>query len=210
MEEELIKLLGENYHEGMTAEEVQTYFQGLGKKEVLESGKYVNKEMSDAETAKLQKQLEEKEKALQSKMTDEEKLALAQAAKDREMEELRELLKKNTLSANNYKALGLTAEARQSANIKDDDTEFSEFLTNIVSDDEDKTTKVSSYVNKIVKLAYEKGKADATKQKMAGMGNFNKNENNDGDGNDNGSLGQRLAKGGTSINNKNNNPYFKI
>jgi len=210
MEEELKQLLGENYHEGMTAEEVQTYFQGLGKKEVLESGKYVNKEMSDAETAKLQKQLEEKEKALQAKMTDDEKAALAQAAKDRELQELKEQLAKSILSGNSNKAFGLTAEARKSANIKDDDTEFSEFLTNIVSDDEDKTTKVSSYVNKIVKLAYEKGKADTTKTKMAGMGNFNKNENNDGDGNNNGSLGQRLAKGGASINNKKDNPYFKI
>lgn len=210
MEEELKQLLGENYHEGMTATEVQTYFQGLGKKEVLESGKYVNKEMSDAETAKLQKQLEEKEKALQAKMTDDEKAALAQAAKDRELQELKEQLAKSILSGNNNKAFGLTAEARQNADIKDNDTEFSEFLTNIVSDDEEKTTKVSSYVNKIVKLAYEKGKADATKTKMAGMGNFNKNENNDGDGDDKGSLGQRLAKGGASINNKNNNPYFKI
>ena len=208
MEEQLKALLGENYHEGMTAEEVQTYFQGLGKKEVLESGKYVNKEMSDAETAKLQKQLEEKEKALQAKMTDEEKAALAQAAKDKELQDLKELLAKNTISANNYKALGLTAEARQNADIKDDDTEFSEFLTNIVSDDEEKTTKVSSYVNKIVKAAYEKGKADATKTKMAAMGNFNKNENNDGDGNDKGSLGSRLAKSNKIESSK--NPYFKI
>ena len=210
MEEQLKALLGENYHDGMTAEEVQNYFQGLGKKEVLESGKYVNKEMSDAETAKLQKQLDEKEKALQAKMTDEEKAALAQAAKDQQLKELQELLKKNTISANNYKALGLTSEARQNADIKDDDTEFSEFLTNIVSDDEDKTTKISSYVNKIVKAAYEKGKADATKAKMAGMGNFNKNENNDGDGKNDGSLGSRLAKSGASIKNKNENPYFKI
>ena len=207
MEEELIKLLGENYHEGMTAAEVQTYFQGLGKKEVLESGKYVNKEMSDADINKLKQQLDEKEKALQNKMTDEEKAALAQAAKDKELQELKDLLAKNTISANNYKALGLTAEARQNANIKDDDTEFSEFLGNIVSDDEEKTTKVSSYVNKIVKAAYEKGKADATKQKMAGMGNFNKNENNDEDG-DKGSLGARLAKGNKIEGSK--NPYFKI
>lgn len=207
MEEELKKILGENYHEGMTAAEVQTYFQGLGKKEVLESGKYVNKEMSDADINKLKQQLDEKEKALQNKMTDEEKAALAQAAKDKELQELKDLLAKNTISANNYKALGLTAEARQNADIKDDDTEFSEFLTNIVSDDEEKTTKVSSYVNKIVKAAYEKGKADATKQKMAGMGNFNKNENNDEDG-EKGSLGARLAKGNRIEASK--NPYFKI
>lgn len=207
MEEELKQLLGENYHEGMTATEVQDYFKKLGERSVLETGNYVNKSMAEAETKKLQKQLEEKENALQAKLTDEEKVALAQAAKDQELQQLKDLLAKNTISANNYKALGMTAEARINADIKDDDKEFAEFLGNIVSDDEEKTTKISSYVNKIVKLAYEKGKADTTKNKMAGMGNFNKNENNNGE--NKGSLGSRLATPNVASNNK-QNPYFQI
>ncbi len=209
MEEELKQLMGENYHEGITAAEVQEYFQKIGEKSVLETGNYVNKQMAEAEQKKLQKQLEEKDNALKAKLTDEEKQALAQAAKDKELQDLKDLLAKNTLSANNYKAFGLTAEARINANIKDDDAEFTEFLGEIVSDDETKTTKISSYINKLVKAAYEKGKADITKDKMAKMGNFNQNPNNDEGNGDKGSLGQRLAKGGVTKSNQ-NNPYFKI
>lgn len=203
MEEELKQLLGENYHEGMTAQEVQQYFQ----KSVLESGNYVNKQMAEAEQNKLKKQLEEKENALQAKLTDEEKSALAQAAKDKELQDLKDLLAKNTLSANNYKAFGITAEARLNAGIKDDDAEFTNFLKGIVNDDEAKTTELSSYINKIVKAAYEKGKADITKNKMANMGNFNKNENNDGE--EKGSFGAQLAKNAIASKNKNNS-YFQI
>lgn len=203
MEEELKKMLGENYHDGMTASEVQEYFQ----KSLLSSGKYVNKDMADAEKTKLENLLKEKEEALKGKLSDEEKEALAKAEKDKQIQELKELLAKNALSSNNYKALGLTADARRNADIKDDDSEFTEFLNNIVSDDEEKTTKISSYINKIVKAAYEKGKADMTKGKMANMGNFNKNPNNN-DNDEKGSLGARLAKG-SGVNTKNSG-YFKL
>lgn len=204
MEEELKKMLGENYHEGMTAVEVQEYF----KKSVLESGDYVNKQKSEAEKNALQQQLLEKENALKAKMTDEEKLAAEQAAKDKELQDLKDLLAKNTLSSNNFKALGMTSEARRNADIKDDDTEYTEFLNNIIGEDETKNSAITSYINKLVSAAYEKGKTDITKQKMAGMGNFNKNENNNDNNGDKGSLGERLAKSNTITPNK-SNPYFQ-
>lgn len=202
MEEELKQLMGESYHEGMTAAEVQEYFN----KALLATGNYVNKSMAEAEQNKLRQQITEKDNALQAKMTNEEKEALAKAEKDRQIQELKELLAKNALSSNNYKAFGLTAEARINANIKEDDTEFSEFIKNIVSEDEDKTTKISSYVNKLVKAAYEKGKADVTKEKMAKMGEFKSNPNNDGKENK-GSLGAELAK---NTNATIKNSYFQL
>ena len=202
MEEELRQLMGESYHEGMTASEVQEYFN----KTLLASGNYVNKSMAEAEQNRLKKELENKENALQAKLTDEEKKALEQAAKDQQIQELKDMLAKNAISTNNYKALSLTAEARLNANVKDDDTEFSEFIKNIVSEDEDKTTKISSYVNKLVKAAYEKGKADVTKEKMAKMGEFKSNPNNDGKENK-GSLGAELAK---NTNATIKNSYFQL
>lgn len=202
MEEELKKIMGESYHEGITAAEVQEYFN----KALLATGNYVNKSMAEAEQNKLKQTIAEKENALQAKMTDEEKEALAKAEKDKQIQELKELLAKNALSSNNYKAFGLTAEARINANIKEDDAEFTKFINNIVSEDETKTTEISSYVNKLAKAAYEKGKADMTKDKMAKMGDFKKNENNDGD-EEKGSLGKRLAK---KDNSNFKNPYFKI
>lgn len=203
MEEQLKELLGESYHEGITNEEIQTFF----KNSILGGGEYVNKQMAEAEKKKLQDELDKTKKSLGAKLTDDEKKIEADKQREERIKELEELLSKNTLSTNSYKALGITAEARLNADIKDDDKEFGEFIENIVSDDEEKTKKISSYVNKIVKAAYEKGKADMTKNKMANMGNFKKNENNDGDGNDE-SRAARLAK--LSTNSLKNNTYFKL
>lgn len=200
MEEELKQLLGENYHEGMTATEIQEYFN----KSLLASGGYVRKEMADAEKKKLQSQILEKDNALKSKMTEDEKKNAEVQAQLAELEELKKQLQANKVSSNQYKALGITAEARLNADIKEDDKEFTEFLNDIVSEDEEKTKKISSYVNKIVKAAYEKGKADMTKNKMAKMGNF-KQQENDGLGNGEG-FGARLAK--SNVSNIKKNTYF--
>lgn len=203
MEEQLKELMGESYHEGITNEEIQTFF----KNSILGGGEYVNKQMAEAEKKKLQDELNKAKASLGEKLTDDEKKAEADKEREARITELEQALAKNTLATNSYKALGITAEARLNADIKDDDKEFGEFIDNIVSDDEEKTKKISSYVNKIVKAAYEKGKADMTKNKMANMGNFKKNENNDGEG-DGESRAARLAK--LATNSLKNETYFKL
>lgn len=202
MEEQIRELLGESYHEGITNEEIQTFF----KNSILGDGTYIRKELAEAEKKKLQNKLQEKDNALKAKLTDEEKKKAAEIAKDQELEELRAKLLENTISSNSYKAIGLTAEARINANIKEDDSEFKEFIANISSEDEAKTEKISSYVNKIVKAAYEKGKADITKEKMAKMATF-KSKTTDDDDNPNKGIGARLAQ--NSIKKVKQNNYFK-
>lgn len=202
MEEQIRELLGESYHEGITNEEIQTFF----KNSILGDGTYIRKELAEAEKKKLQNKLQEKDNALKEKLTDEEKKKAAEIAKDQELEELRAKLLENTISSNSYKAIGLTAEARINANIKEDDSEFKEFIANISSEDEAKTEKISSYVNKIVKAAYEKGKADITKEKMAKMATF-KSKTTDDDDNPNKGIGARLAQ--NSIKKVKENNYFK-
>lgn len=202
MEEQIRELLGESYHEGITNEEIQTFF----KNSILGDGTYIRKELAEAEKKKLQNKLQEKDNALKAKLTDEEKKKAAEIAKDQELEELRAKLLENTISSNSYKAIGLTAEARINANIKEDDSEFKEFIANISSEDEAKTEKISSYVNKIVKAAYEKGKADITKEKMAKMATF-KSKTTDDDDNPNKGIGVRLAQ--NSIKKVKQNNYFK-
>lgn len=203
MEEQLKELMGESYHEGITNEEIQTFF----KNSVLGSGEYVNKSMAEAEKKKIQDELDKTKKSLGAKLTDDEKKAELDKEREAKIKELEELLNKNALSTNSYKAIGITAEARLNADIKDDDKEFEEFINNIVSDDEEKTKSISSYVNKIVKAAYEKGKADMTKNKMANMGNFKKNGNNNGEGGEE-STGARLGK--IASNSLKNETYFKL
>lgn len=202
MEEELKQLMGESYHEGMTANDVQEFF----KKSLLESGNYVNKEASDASIAKLRKELSEKDNQLKTKMTDDEKKAAEVQQQLAEFEELKKKYKEQTINSNKYQALGITASVKEKAKVKDDDKDFDEFLSEISSEDSEKTTKISKYIAKLVNEAYENGKAEMTKMKMAKMGSFKKDSETESDEKDL-EWAKELAKG--SSKKKENNYYFK-
>lgn len=202
MEEELKQLMGDSYHEGITGEEVQEYF----KKSLLESGNYVNKEASDASIAKLQKELADKNNQIKAKMTDDEKKKAEINQQLAEFEELKKKYKEQTISSNKYQAQGLTASVKEKAKIKDDDKEFDEFLTSISSEDGEKTAKISKYIAKIVNAAYENGKAEMTKEKMAKMGSFKKDSETDDNGK-NVDWAKELAK--SNVNKTKNNYYFQ-
>lgn len=204
MEEMLKQIMGDAYKEDMTQDEIQAFF----KNQVLGDGKYVNKEMAEAEKKKLQDALDAKNLELQNKMTDDEKKAAADQALKDQLEELKKQLLEGKINNSEYKAMSITAKARLNTGIADDDKEFGEFINSISSEDEVKTSKIANYINTLVQKAYEKGKADTTKNKLGDMGNFNS-----GDGNgDNGKTeaeerAERLAKANTSI--KKENSYFK-
>lgn len=200
MEEELKQLMGENYHEGMTAADVQEYF----KKSLLESGNYVNKAASEASIAKLQKELSEKDNQLKTKMTDDEKKQAEVQQQLAEFEELKKKYKEQAINSNKYQALGITASVKEKAKIKDDDKDFDEFLSEISSEDSEKTMKISKYIAKIVNEAYENGKAEMTKMKMGKMGSFKKDSETDPDGKDL-EWAKELAKSGSS---KTKNDYY--
>ena len=189
MEDEIKELLGENYQEGMTAKDIQEAFNKM----LLGSGKYVNKDNADAQQRKLEKELQNKIQALEdekralndsltNKMTDEEKIKAAQKQRDAEFEEMKKLLAQSRFDASKLNFTNNVSEAKRLAGIEDDDTEFSEFILNATLEDNEKNNSVSKYINNIVKKAYEKGKADATKESLGKMGNDGKNPGNDNDG----------------------------
>lgn len=205
MDEIMKQLMGEAYKEGMTQEEVQTFF----KNQVLGDGKYVNKDMADAEQRKLREALDKANLDLQNKMTDDEKKAAADKALQDQLAELQRQLAEGKVNNSKYKAMSLTAKARNNAGIEDDDKDFSEFISSISTEDENATTKIASYVNTIIEKAYEKGKAEATKNKLGMMGNFNKGS---GEAGANGKsqaeeIAERLARGNSAKTVE--NPYFK-
>ena len=91
--------------------------------------------------------------------------------------------------------MGITAKTRLNSGIADDDKDFGEFINSISSEDEVKTSKIANYVNTIVEKAYEKGKIDATKNKLGEMGNFKNGSNEGGEGKSEAEeLAERLAK----------------
>lgn len=189
MEDEIKELLGENYQEGMTAKDIQEAFNKM----LLGSGKYVNKDNADAQQRKLEKELQNKIQSLEdekralndsltNKMTDEEKIKAAQKQRDAEFEEMKKLLAQSRFDASKLNFTNNVSEAKRLAGIEDEDAEFSDFISNATLEDNEKNNSVSKYINNIVKKAYEKGKADATKESLGKMGNDGKNPGNDNDG----------------------------
>ncbi len=182
MEDEIKELLGENYHEGMTAKDVQDAFNKM----LLGTGKYVNKDNADAQQRKLkedyEKQIGELNQTLNTKMTDDEKIKAAQKQRDEEFEAMKKMLAESRMNASLLNFKSNIAEAKGLAGIEENDEEFSKFVSNATLEDNEKNDSVSKYINAIVKKAYEKGKSDAVKEELGKMGKDGKASQGDDDG----------------------------
>lgn len=205
--ENLKGLMGESYHEGITAEEVNSFFAGKNFAD-LSTGQYVDKNKYDRDIQALNTTLTEKQNALNAKLTDDEKASQAREADKKKIAELTQLLQQNTITSNKTMAGGLLAQAKTILGLKDEDTEYNSFIDSIVSDDANKTNSIAKYVAKLTKDAYEKGKQDAIKDKMGQFGHQNKGDGNDG-ADDVTNLGKTLAKASMSAINKEQVDYFK-
>ena len=192
MFENLKDLLGEAYHDDITAEEVNTFFAGKNFAD-LSTGQYVDKNKYDRDIQGLNTTIAEKTSALNARLTDEEKAKQERENDKNEIKRLTDLLRENSVNNNKNLALSTTGDLKSILGIKEDDAEYNTFISNITSDDGTKTTSMARYVNTLVKNAYEKGKTDATKNSM---GNFGRSEKGDGssDKDDVGQLGKELAK----------------
>lgn len=203
MDEIMKQIMGEQYKENMTQDEIQSFF----KNQVLGDGKYVNKDMAEAEKNKLQAALDKANADLQNKMTDDEKKAAADKALQEQVKLLQQQLSEGKINNSKYKAMSLTAKCRANAGIEENDTEFSALIDVISGEDEVVTTKMATYINTLVEKAYEKGKSDITKTKLGNMGNFKTGEGSDGNAKTEAEqIAERLAKGNAS---PKQNTYFK-
>ena len=128
-------------------------------------------------------------------MSEDDKKKADAEAKDALIAQLQEQLKGNKIDANQAKAIGNVAEATTLIGLKSDDKDFLKFIANIATENAEQTVEVSQYVNKLVKDAFEKGKAEATKQNLGKLGGFNANGSGNNGSNQGGeSLATRLAK----------------
>lgn len=188
--EELMKqLMGGYYKESLTAEEIQKFF----KDQVLNTGKYVNKEMADAEQRKLQKEVDDYKIQLQGKMTDDEKKTAQDDETRKLIESLQKQLAESNLTISKKTANGYLSGLKGKIGIKDDDTGFDDFISNIAFEDNDKTDKVSKYIADMVSKAYESGKNESTKLQLAKMGSF-KDGQDGGASDEKGAFGKQLAQ----------------
>lgn len=189
----LKEMLGNAYKEGMTFEEVSNFFEGK-KFADLSTGNYVDKNKYESEVNSLKTQLSEKDTALKNKMSDAEKVQLAQKEKDAEIEKLKAMLTNNTISGNKNTVNGITLSAREILGLDANDESYIAFVDNITTEDPTKSSNIATYVSKLVKDAYEKGKKDATKEDMSNLGKGKGNDNGQSNPKDElGEFGKKLA-----------------
>ena len=187
----LKELMGDSYKEGITVEEITSFFEGK-KFADLGTGQYVDKNKFDNTVNDLNKKLTDANNQLSAKMTDEEKNQQAQRDQVAEIERLKKLLMDNTINSNKNVVVGVLTSTRDTLGVKADDKDFSKFVENITTDDGTKSSEVANYVAKIVKDAYDKGKQDATKDALGNLGK-GAGQGTDGAGDSIGKLGAELA-----------------
>ena len=189
----LKEVLGDAYKEGMTFEEVANFFEGK-KFADLSTGNYVDKNKYENEVNTLKTQLSEKTTELKNKMNNDERAQLAQQEKDAEIERLKTMLLNNTISGNKNTVNGITLSAREILGLEANDENYVSFVNNITTDDSEKSSSIATYVSKLVKDAYEKGKKDATKEDMSNLGKGKGNDNGQSNPKDElGEFGKKLA-----------------
>lgn len=203
----LKEMLGDAYKDGMTFEEVSNFFEGK-KFADLSTGNYVDKNKYENEVNSLKTQLSAKDEELKSKLNDDEKNALNQKEKDAEIERLKSLLMDNTINGNKNVVNSITLPVRDTLGLDASDDNFVSFVDNITTEDSTKSTNIATYVTKLVKDAYEKGKKDAMKDNMGDFGKGKGDGGKEPDDKDKlGEFGKTLAAQNTS--NRRDFDYFK-
>lgn len=188
MDETLKEIMGDAYKDNMSKDDINAFF----KKQVLSSGDYINKGKANAESQELNNKISELQSQLDARMTDDDKKKKADEDTKKLIEKLQKELAESKSNQSKMSALSLLAEAKIKAGIKEDDSDFEDFVSNISFEDSEKTNKISKYVSKIVNDAYEAGKSETVKNKLGKMGTFK--EGQDGGSDEKGAFGKQLAQ----------------
>ena len=199
------EMLGDAFHEGMTIDEINTALSGK-KFADLSTGNYVDKNKYSAEINALNASLAKAKEDLSAKLTDDEKAKASRDADKAYIKQLEEQVKNQAISSNHDRAAALTSDVKTILGIDDNNADFNALLSVIAGEDADKTRSTATYINKLVKDSYEKGKKDATKDNL---GNFANGVDKQGSGkiSELGDFGKKLAE--SSIKNVNPDLYFK-
>lgn len=162
------EMLGDAFHEGMTIDEINTALSGK-KFADLSSGQYVDKNKYTADLEAANASLAKAKEDLNARLSDEEKAKASREADKAYIKKLEEQVRNQEISSNYDRASALTSDARSLLDIKDDDADYKNLLNVLSAGNSDTTRSTASYINKLVKDSYEKGKKDATKDSLGGF-----------------------------------------
>lgn len=190
----LQEMLGDSFHEDMTLDEINTALSGK-KFADLSTGNYVDANKYKAELDAKNNELSNVRKQLDAKLSDSEKEAASREADKAKIKELEEFIKNQTVASNRDRVEALTGDVKSILGIESGNEEYLNMLSVLAKDDTDSARSVATFINKIVKESYEKGKKDANKDSL---GSFSEgvNTNESGTELEDGGFGKMLAESG--------------
>lgn len=200
-------MLGDSFHEGMTIDEINTALSGK-KFADLSTGNYVDANKYKADLQAKDNELRNAREELNSRLTDSEKVEAAASADKARIKELEDFIKKQTVSTNRDKAEALTSDIRNILGIKEDDENYTQMLSTLSKGDTEEVRSIASYINKIAKDSYEKGKKDASRDNLGNFANGVGKTTSNSVENEIGALGKELAQQ-TTKNSIDPDLYFK-
>ena len=211
---DLQTLLGEDYKDGMTVEEIST---ALASKNIadLSLGGYVDVNKHNKQVNALKNKIADLTKQIST--TDEDDTASGtKPAKNTTSSEDAKLIKSlqeqiANLTIENNKS-GIVSQLSGVEGIPkwgDDDTDYTEFVATVAGLNATQSTSIMSFVTNKLKSVYESGKQDALRNSMGAMGNSmggNTQSNAQKTQSDLGALGKKLAQ--ARMKNSNADYYF--
>lgn len=186
-------LLGTNYHDGMTFEEISAALSNM-KLVDLSTGAYVDKYKYEADIKAKDTELQKKSQELNARMTADEKAQAEEAEKNKLIESLRQQIQDAAISNSRSVADSILASSRNTLGIDSGDEGYTSFIGSISSASLDDTKTVATYINKLITDSYQKGKSDATKDSMGAFSKGVSTAATDAGKTPVGSYGAELAK----------------
>ena len=133
-------LLGDAYHDDITAEEINNFFAGKNFAD-LSTGQYVDKNKYDRDIQNLNATITEKQNALNARLTDDERASQEREEDKQEIRRLTDLLKQNTVTGNKNLAMSATSNIKSILKLNNDDADYDKFINNIQKEEFDQYKK---------------------------------------------------------------------
>lgn len=190
----LQEMLGDAFHEDMSFDEINTALSGK-KWADLSTGNYVDANKYKADLEAKTNELSNVRKQLDAKLSDSEKEAASREADKAKIKELEEFIKNQNVASNRDRVEALTGDVKTILGIENNNEEYAKMLSVLSQNDTDNARSMATYINKLVKESYEKGKKDANKDNLGNFSNgVNTTESNKEP--EEGSFGKMLAESG--------------
>lgn len=164
----LQEMLGDAFHEDMSFDEINEALSGK-KFADLSTGNYVDAHKYKADLEAKTNELSTVRKQLDAKLSDSEKEAVSREADKAKIRELEEFIKNQNVASNRDRVEALTADVKTILGIENTNEEYGKMLSVLSQNETENARSMATYINKLVKESYEKGKKDANKDNL---GNF--------------------------------------